>query len=148
MATTGQTEIQTTVTADGFTPTDYDQVQTLNRTVKESHHGHKVDFTVDSHTDDVLSGSFDDRVKAIVQGAMAEREDRENFRANKRNFNRMLTLFGALVIGFIVTFVLTHRGIPGLVTLPLWAMALAPYTFVITIVLDAGLALYGYIRKY
>ena len=143
MATTDKTQTQTTVKADGFSPTDYDQVQTLNRKVTESHHGHKVDFTVDTQVDDTLSGSFDDRVKSIVNGAIKEREDRENTRANKRNLNRMLTLFGALVIGLVVTFVLTTPGM-----IPAGWKFLAPYTFVITIILDSGLALYGYIRKY
>lgn len=142
MATNGQTQTQTTVSAD-LSPTEYDQVSTLNRKVTEHHHGHQVDFQVDSTADVELSGSFDDRVKAIVNGAIKEREDRENFRANKRNFNRMLTLFGALVIGLVVTFVLTTPGM-----IPANWKFLAPYTFVITIVLDSGLALYGYIRKY
>jgi hypothetical protein len=135
MATTDNTQTQATLSASGFSPTDYDQVQTLTRTVKESHHGHKVDFQVDSKADDVLSGSFDDRVKSIVNGAIQEREERENFRANKRNFNRMLTLFGALAIGLVVTFVLTTPGI-------------IPANWKFTIVLDSGLALYGYIKKY
>lgn len=143
MATTDTTQTQTTVTTDGFSPTDYDQVQTLNRKVETHHHGHAVDFTVDSHIDDTLSGSFDDRVKAIVNGAIKEREDRENHRANKRNLNRMLTLLAALIIGLVVTFLLTTPGM-----IPASWKFLTPYNFVITILLDSGLALYGFIRKY
>lgn len=142
MATTDN-QTQTTVNASGFSPTEYDQVQKLTRTVTEHHSGHKVNFDVDQHVDSELSGTFDDRVRAIVNGAIKEREDRENFRANKRNFNRMLTLVGALVIGLVVTFVLTTPGM-----IPANWKFLAPYTFVITILLDCGLAVYGYIKKY
>lgn len=142
MATTDKTQTTTNVT-DGISPDNWSQESHLNRTVKETHHGHQVDFQVDSTGDVELSGTFDDRVREIVNGAIQDREARENFRANKRNFNRMLTLFGALVIGLVVTYVLTT---PGLI--PQNWKFLAPYTFVITIVLDSGLALYGYIRKY
>jgi hypothetical protein len=56
----------------------------------------------------------------------------------------MLTLFGALLIGLVVTFLLTTPGI-----LPLHVdKTVGPYTLVITILMDSGLALYGYIRKY
>lgn len=142
MATNGQTQTTTTVSA-GISPTEYDQVSHLTRTVTEHHNGHQVDFQVDQAGDVELSGTFDDRVRDIVNGAIKEREDRENNRANKRNFNRMLTLFGALAIGLVVTFVLTTPGM-----IPASWKFLAPYTFVITIVLDSGLALYGYIKKY
>lgn len=149
MATTDKTQTTVSVTpASRPSNTDYDQVTTLNRKVEQHHTGHNVDFTVDTKIDDVLSGTFDDRVREIVNGVVKEREARENERANHRNLNRMLTLFGALLIGLVVTFILTHNGIPGVVKLPKWSMVLAPYTFVITILLDSGLALYGYIRHY
>lgn len=87
----------------------------------------------------------DQHVREMIDDALANREQRENWRANKRNFNRMLTLFGALVIGLIVTFILYH---PVMFHLPHWAMALAPYSFVITILMDSSLALYSYVKKY
>lgn len=143
MATNGQTQTTTTVKADGISPAEYDQVSHITRTVTEHHNGHQVDFQVDQTGDVELSGTFDDRVKSIVNGAIKEREDRENLRANKRNLNRMLTLFCALIIGLVVTFFLTT---PGMV--PASWKFLEPYNFVITLVLDSGLALYGFIRKY
>jgi len=151
MATTDKNANVTVTTVNGdnaLNPTDYTDTVTRTSHTEETHKGHKVTVNRTVDTDETLSGSFDDRVMALVNGAIAEREARENMRANHRNLNRMLTLFGALVIGLVVTFVLQHKGIPGLVTLPVWTMALAPYTFVITIALDSGLALYGYIRHY
>jgi hypothetical protein len=103
--------------------------------------GHHETFTSDR--DVTMSGEFDNRVMELLNGVLQEREARENDRANHRNLNRMLTLFGALAIGLIVTYVLTTPGL-----MPASMKWLAPYTFVITILLDSGLALYGYIRKY
>jgi hypothetical protein len=102
--------------------------------------GHTDAFT--SERDVTMSGEFDDRVMQLLNGVLNERETRENDRANHRNLNRMLTLFGALLIGLVVTYVLTSGILPKSLNF------LAPYTFVITIVLDSGLALYGYIKKY
>jgi chemotaxis protein histidine kinase CheA len=90
----------------------------------------------------------DEHVRSLIRQAQMEREARENIRANHRNLNRMMTLIGALVIGLAVTFMLTQNGIPGLFNLPAWSHGLAPYAFVITILMDSGLALYGYIRHY
>jgi len=92
--------------------------------------------------------SADEHVRGLIRQAQMEREARENVRANHRNLNRMMTLLGALVIGLVVVFVLSHNGIPGLVALPSWCAGLAPYAFVITILMDSALALYGYIRHY
>lgn len=91
--------------------------------------------------------------KAAVNEAAkqaAERQAAEDDRANHRNLNRMLTLFGALLIGLIVTFILTN---PTAVLIPLgvsptFIATMAPYTFTITILLDSSLALYSYVRKY
>lgn len=87
-----------------------------------------------------------------IQTQTDEREQRENWRANKRNFNRMMTLMFALIIGLCVTFLLTsttgHALLTGLGLAPSTIKMLSPYTFIITILLDSGLALYGYIRKY
>ena len=73
----------------------------------------------------------------------------EDERANKRNFNRMLTLVGALLIGLVVTYVLSHPAVLAAVGVaPTTAKMLAPYSFTITILLDSGLALYSYVRHY
>lgn len=74
--------------------------------------------------------------------AQEERQRLEDIRANHRNLNRMLTLIGALMIGLVVTYVLTH-GYLGHV-----GVALAPYAFVITVLLDSSLAAYSFIRHY
>lgn len=66
----------------------------------------------------------------------------EDKRANHRNFNRMLTLIFALMIGLVVTYVLTHG------YLGKTGSHLAPYSFVITVLLDSTLALYSLIRRY
>lgn len=104
--------------------------------------GHNEHVTEESHSDVYLNGDFDNRVMELVNGVIQERENRENERANKRNLNRMMTLVGALLIGLVVTFVLQggYLGHMGHV--------LAPYSFTITILMDSGLALYGYIKKY
>lgn len=78
-----------------------------------------------------------------------EEKAREDVRANKRNLNRMLTLFGALFIGLILTYLLTNPAIlMSLGMSPKLIKFLAPYTFVITILMDSTLALYSFIRKY
>lgn len=123
--------------------TDYSKNVTVTSHTIEKHHGHAVDFTADRDVNTEMSGEFDDRVMQLIDGVMRERKEAEDYRANKRNFNRMLTLFAALAIGLVVTYVLTTPGL-----MPPSLKWLAPYTFVITILLDSGLALYGYIRKY
>ena len=126
----------------------YTETQDTTRHSIQTVDGHRTQVDVTTDTDTHLSGDFDNRVMELVEGAIKEREARENKRANHRNFNRMLTLFGALVIGLIVTYVLQHQGIPGLVTLPKSTHTLAPYAFVITVALDMGLAAYSFIRHY
>ena len=85
-----------------------------------------------------------------VEKRNAERKAAEDVRANKRNFNRMLMLFGALLIGLVVSYVLSHpaqmSNISGID--PNVFKTLAPYAFVITILFDSGLALYSYIKRY
>lgn len=119
-----------------MTTLDGDQVRYDERTDTET------------HTQGQWPAAADEHVRGLIRQAQMEREARENVRANHRNLNRMMTLLGALVIGLFVTYVLTNNGIPGLVTLPAWSTHLAPYAFVITILMDSGLALYGYIRHY
>ena len=117
---------------------------------------HLKDGTVTFNASESASGnvdgswpeSMDERVRQLISEAINAREVRENKRANHRNFNRMLTLMGALVIGLIVTYVLSHDGIPGVLTLPAWTHGLAPYAFVITVAMDSLLALYSFIRHY
>lgn len=125
---------------------DVDKVTTLSRHTTEHVRGDKTYVDQTSETDETLQGQFDNRLKHLVDGEISdwssEREARENLRANKRNFNRMLTLIGALVIGLFVTYTLQQSWFGPV------GHQLAPYSFVITIVMDAGLALYGYIKKY
>jgi hypothetical protein len=79
----------------------------------------------------------------LVNGVLRDRQQAEDVRANKRNFNRMMTLLGALVIGLVVTYSLGHDWYGA------WAShTLAPYAFTITILLDSSLALYSYVKKY
>lgn len=129
------------------TDNDHPQTKFTRTTDTVTHETHKVSGNREhveetTHTDDTLEGDFDRRVMELVNGVIKEREDRENERANKRNFNRMITLLGALLIGLVVTFTLSsdYFGHVG--------KLLAPYSFVITIIMDSGLALYGYIKKY
>lgn len=85
----------------------------------------------------------DQHVRELISEAQGERERRENKRANHRNLNRMLTLFGAIAISFILTWLLYYY--PGL---PLWAHKLAPFSFAITILMDASFTVYAYIKHY
>lgn len=85
----------------------------------------------------------DAHVRGLIDQAQSEREARENKRANHRNFNRMLTLFGALVISFVLTWLLYYY--PGL---PLWAHKLAPFSFAITILMDSSFTVYALIKHY
>jgi hypothetical protein len=87
----------------------------------------------------------EETVAEVTARKDAERQALEDSRANHRNLNRMLTLLGALVIGLVVTFVLYHAA---KFHLPHWMLGMAPYSFVITIMLDSGLAAYSLIRHY
>lgn len=109
--------------------------------------GDKVSMDETSTDNTNVHGSWpveaDEHVRELIADATQAREARENMRANHRNLNRMLTLFGALFIGLFVTWALTTPGV-----IPMRFHFLAPYAFVITILMDSGLALYGYIRHY
>jgi hypothetical protein len=77
------------------------------------------------------------------------RQQAEDIRANHRNFNRMMTMFGALVIGLVVTFLLTHPTLFQMFGLtPGQVKPFAPYAFTITILLDSAITMYSYIRHY
>lgn len=138
------TDTTTTNVTDAITPTDYKRATTVTRTTHQNVTGHRDDFDVTTDTNDQVSGEFDTRVMSLINGVLSDTKKVEDKRADKRNFNRMLTLVGALVIGLVVTFVLSTPGI-----LPVHVdKMVAPYTFTITILMDSGLALYGYVRKY
>jgi hypothetical protein len=79
----------------------------------------------------------------------ALRVQAEDIRANHRNFNRMMTLFGALAIGLCVTFLLTNPQYLGLLGLsPAQVKPFVPYAFVITVFLDSAITAYSYIKHY
>lgn len=138
------TDTTTTQTATAIVPTDYSRTTTVARTTHQNVVGTRDTFDTTTDTNDTVSGEFDTRVMSLINGVLNDSKAVEDHRANKRNFNRMLTLFGALLIGLVVTFMLTTPGI-----LPTHVdKTVGPYTFVITILMDSGLALYGYIRKY
>lgn len=120
-------------------PADYTRNVNVTRQTSEHVHGKQTTVHSETKTDDVTNGVFDNRVMELFNGAIQEREARENKRANHRNFNRLMTLFGAVVIGLIVTYMSVHGVIPA------W---LAPYTFVITVLLDSTFSLYALIRHY
>lgn len=124
-------------------------------TVHATHHDHQVEFKSD--ITDELSGEFDDRVNKLVDGRvkqtvaqiLADRQAAEDRRAFHRNFNRMMTLAGALVIGTVLTFLFQHNGLPGVFTFPKWFVkTYEPYTFIITLAMDSALAAYGLIKRY
>jgi hypothetical protein len=75
----------------------------------------------------------------LFDGAITEREKRENSRANHRNFNRLLTLLGAVLIGLVLTYASQKGIIP---------KTLAPYTFVITVLLDSTFTAYALYKHY
>lgn len=84
----------------------------------------------------------EEKATEVVVHRDAERQAIEDERANKRNFNRLLTLIGALVIGLFVTYSLEHGWYGAFGT------TLAPYSFCITILLDSALAVYGLVKHY
>ena len=88
-------------------------------------------------------------VLAEIERQDLARQVKEDSRANHRNLNRMLTLFGALVIGLCLTWCFTHPAVfAPLGVSPKTIGAIEPYTFVITFMLDSSLAAYSLIRKY
>lgn len=131
-------------TADGETHVQVSHDETSHETTNID--GDTVTYRATSDETSSVQGSWpaeaDKHVRELVADAIQEREQRENKRANARNFNRMMMLVGALVIGLFVVYSLTH-GWWGA-----WGPVLAPYAFVITILLDASLAVYAYIKHY
>lgn len=145
MATTSKlTDVNSLTVDNGKIKTSYTETRDSSRHTVKTVDGHDVHVDQKTTTDDRISGDFDDRVMALIDGAIKDREDRENERANKRNINRLFTLIGALVIGLMVTFTLTTPGILSAHTDKL----VGPYAFTITILMDSGLAIYGLIKHY
>lgn len=124
---------------DNGVPADY--VRKVNQKRSTTEHVSGGETTVDVHTDtdDDLSGKFDNRVMELFNGAIREREARENNRANHRNFNRLATLIGAVVIGVLVVLATQVGIIPS---------ALAPYSFAITVAMDSAFTAYALIKHY
>lgn len=119
---------------------------------RESHdttqlHGDEVTYnatdTTTTRTAGTWSAEADEHVRRLISEAQSEREARENKRANHRNFNRLMTLVGAMVISFVLTWLLYYY--PGL---PMWAHKLAPFSFAITILMDSSFTFYALIRHY
>lgn len=79
---------------------------------------------------------------SVVSSRDKARQIVEDSRANHRNFNRLLTLLFALLAGMCVTWSL-QQGYWGV-----YSKTLAPYSFVITVLLDSSLAMYSLIKKY
>ena len=108
--------------------------------------GHTVNFQSEDENTTRVKGQWsdeaDEHVRGLIEEITSEREARENLRANKRNFNRMMTLLGALVIGLFVTYSLTNGWWGS------YGPTFAPYAFCITILLDSGLAAYSYVKHY
>lgn len=113
----------------------------VSRDVKVTSHenisGHHETFTSDR--DVTMSGEFDNRVVSLLNGVLTDRQRAEDVRANHRNFNRLLTLLGAVVIGLLVTYLSTVGIIP---------RPLQPYTFVITVLLDSSFSMYALWKHY
>ena len=78
-----------------------------------------------------------------------QRQVKEDIRSIHRNLNRFLTLAVALILGLVITYTLTNKGIPFIgLSLPGWVVKLSPYSFVITVLLDSSLALYAFVKRY
>lgn len=119
------------------TGVDQDTTTTTTTTTTD---GNYVDVksTTDSH--DTRSDAFDARIDDRIKQAEDARQKIEDVRANKRNFNRMMTLLGAILIGLVVVWTLPRLGHVGEI--------LSPYSFVITVLCDAAITVYAYFRHY
>lgn len=120
-------------------PADYQRTVDVQRHTTEHVHGNRTSFETDTKTDDSAGGVFDNRVITLINGELQARKDAEDKRANHRNFNRLMTLFGAVVIGLVVTYASTKGYIP---------KEFAPYTFVITVLLDSTFSMYALVKHY
>jgi hypothetical protein len=152
MATTEQNGQATTDTRNVETGQDSDGTHVTITNDSQSHDQTNIDdgqvtYTANESSDTRTTGQWpveaDEHVRKLISEAQDEREARENIRANHRNLNRLLTLIGALIISFVVTWLLYYDP-----SLPLWAHKLAPFSFAITILMDSSFVLYSYIRHY
>lgn len=134
---------------DGPVPTQEIETETTHNVKVTSNEterrkGRRVTLTKHVETDDSFTGVFDvvheRAIKKLMDAHEAKRQAIEDTRANHRNFNRMLTLIGALLIGIAVVYTLPKLGHLGQV--------LGPYAFVITVALDTFLAAYSFIKHY
>jgi len=97
----------------------------------------------------IFHGQVLTEVLREMELADRERQTIEDQRSIYRNRNRFLTLAVALLLGLVITYILNNRGIPTLgLTLPKSIIKLAPYSFVITVLLDSSLAAYAYVKRY
>lgn len=114
--------------------------------------GKPVTLSIDEETSKHVKVRVDKRILDLIQATDVERQMQEEVRANHRNFNRLMTLVVAIVLGFIITYFFQQDGFPILglhhALAPASAKVLSGYSFVITVLLDAGLALYAFIRHY
>jgi hypothetical protein len=120
-------------------PADYTRKVDTSRHLIEKVHGNRTTFDQETQTDDASKGVFDNRIMEVVDGALTARKKAEDKRANHRNFNRLMTLLGAVIIGLIVTWMSTKGYIP---------KSVAPYTFVITVLLDSTFSFYALLKHY
>lgn len=81
-------------------------------------------------------------LRAVLLREERERADIEDIRAIRRNRNRLVTLLFTIVIGAVVTYLLSNR------VLGQAGYDFYPYSFVITVVMDLGLTGYAFIRRY
>lgn len=134
-ATASEPQTDVTVTNDS---NEHNQTRIVGDQVTYDEHD-----TSDRNVHGTWSAEADEHVRSLITKAMQEREQREDVRANHRNLNRGLTLVGALVIGLILTYLLNY--VPHL---PHWMYVLAPFTFVITILLDSAFVFYSLYKHY
>jgi hypothetical protein len=136
--------------------TDVTVTTTENGSSETQLHGDQVTYTADrtdtSHVSGTWPAEADEHVRKLINEAQAEREAIEEHRADRRNRNRLLTLAFAIVIGIIVTYFFQNDGFPVIGVrhvLPAhMATILYGYSFVVTVTLDASLALYAYVKKF
>lgn len=109
-------------------------------------------FELDETTTKHVKVRMNKQILTLIKAFDTRRQLQEEVRANHRNFNRMMTLVVAIVLGFIITYFFTNDGFPVLglhhVLAPSTAKVMSAYSFVVTVLLDAGLALYALIRHY
>jgi hypothetical protein len=131
-----------------------DVTVTTDDTSKTSIKDDTVTYSADSeqHVSGVWPAEADAHVRSLINEAQRDREAIEEHRADRRNRNRLLTLAFAIVIGIIVTYFFQNDGFPVIGVrhvLPAhMAVILYGYSFVVTVTLDASLALYAYIKKF